>query len=417
MQGLKQKFGVDHKELQGKSFFDKIIQLPFSMPVGLGDRRGYIDNLLQKIDAKYESDDLEDYEELIDKSVGFNPRNMKRIFNSLLLLNLVAKRKQLYNSSAEGDLATEAEKQKILFAILCMQIAYEPLYRLFIKNKGKIDDEFFFGFINYGELIKNPKQLNDNYPHLVELQKEMNDDNDYTKMKRISRFMEQFYNCIQLKKAGDKEKLQPEEKEMLVSILSFSSITSVQVQESSSEDISDKMKLYLDFYTGLAEELSKVGLPLKRKAKAKNYLPFATGKQRTYFTINFYRNEKFGVEMTLESDKETNKKNFDFLLKNKDAIEKAFGEPLSWERMDDKRNSRIAVYRDASIYDDPNKLSEIKQWGAQTAKNFMTPLTSMLKCLINLPLITICLLQIKSISLLLKSTLFSRTILPSLIPT
>lgn len=36
-QGLHRKFGIGESDLKGKSFFDKMIQLPFSMPVGLYD--------------------------------------------------------------------------------------------------------------------------------------------------------------------------------------------------------------------------------------------------------------------------------------------------------------------------------------------------------------------------------------------
>ena len=45
-------------------------------------------------------------------------------------------------------------------------------------------------------------------------------------------------------------------------------------------------------------------------------------------------------------DKDRNKSIFDFLYENKDAIEIKFGEPLTWQRLDDKVTSRIRIDRD-----------------------------------------------------------------------
>jgi hypothetical protein len=46
----------------------------------------------------------------------------------------------------------------------------------------------------------------------------------------------------------------------------------------------------------------------------------------------------------------------------KEQIERAFGEPLEWERLDDKRACRIAIYRLGSIQDDRDTLAEIHEW-------------------------------------------------------
>lgn len=370
MQGLQQKFGIGEKELKGKSFFDKIIQLPFTMPTGLGDRRGYIGELLGQIEAKYEPEDLEDYEELVDKSFGFNPRNMKRIFNSLLLLNLVAKQKKLFGKDKSDAISTEEEKQKILFAILCMQIAYEPVYSYLIRNVDKIDQQLFDSFINYKELLNDEENMIKQYPYLAELHLELDDDKDKTKMKKLAVFMKQFYNTLKLSSSGDKDKLLPEEKELLVSILSFSSITSVQAHEALDESVSDKMKSYFDFFTDLRSDLQSAGLASKREVKPKNMYVFATGKNRAYYNFVFNRDDRCSVEVTLESDKEVNKRVFDNLFAKKEEIENSIGEEISWERLDEKRFSRIAVYRDGSINEEQDKLDELRKWAVEKAVKF-----------------------------------------------
>ena len=57
-----------------------------------------------------------------------------------------------------------------------------------------------------------------------------------------------------------------------------------------------------------------------------------------------------------------NKALFDALSASCETIEREFGEPLKWERLDDKLASRIAVYRQGSIESDTQSLQEIKTW-------------------------------------------------------
>jgi hypothetical protein len=54
-----------------------------------------------------------------------------------------------------------------------------------------------------------------------------------------------------------------------------------------------------------------------------------------------------GVSLSFSKsdDRDTNKRLFDELLKYKDSIEKEFGSPLKWERLDDKISSRVGLYR------------------------------------------------------------------------
>lgn len=57
-------------------------------------------------------------------------------------------------------------------------------------------------------------------------------------------------------------------------------------------------------------------------------------------------------------EKDRNKGIFDFLYGNKDAIEAKFGEPLTWQRLDDKVTSRIRIDRDW-IYVDTDQRQQI----------------------------------------------------------
>ena len=63
-----------------------------------------------------------------------------------------------------------------------------------------------------------------------------------------------------------------------------------------------------------------------------------------------------------DKDKEWNEQLFDNLRERKETIESKLGESLSWERMPKFRACRIAVYRHGTIDDDPERLTEIREW-------------------------------------------------------
>ena len=58
---------------------------------------------------------------------------------------------------------------------------------------------------------------------------------------------------------------------------------------------------------------------------------------------------------------EQNESCLNYLLESRAGIESEFGNVLSWEPIDGKRATRVAVYRDGSILDESD-LSDIKLW-------------------------------------------------------
>lgn len=244
-QGLKRKFGMGSDELKGKSFFDKIIQLPFSMPLGQYDVENYIESLLKKIGIEYDKDDIVSYVDMVNYSVGFNPRTMKRLFNSLMLLNLVAEKKQLF-----ADQSTEAkkgEKQRIMFGFLCLQMAYEPIYKYMQKNTDKINQDFFELFDDINS-IKTNTDLKD---ILKDLFRE-----DDSLLSRLSQFMGILYESIQLKSDTDNKQLSEKEIETLKQILKFSSLTSTDASITASRMNLEERYANRDMAKKLTEELN-----------------------------------------------------------------------------------------------------------------------------------------------------------------
>lgn len=66
-------------------------------------------------------------------------------------------------------------------------------------------------------------------------------------------------------------------------------------------------------------------------------------------------------ELYFNSTAENNKRIFDELFSHKEEIENIFGEPLSWQRLDDKRASRIAYEMNNGGYNDDESTWEMIQ--------------------------------------------------------
>ena len=133
VKGLIPKFGplTEKNEREFRSFFDKIIQLPFSMPVAMYDVNHFLLQSLEDIgyiDEKFSANDslkdkLTDFAML---SVGNNPRSLKRLINTLSLLSIIDKRK---NNSDK-----QAYELVINFGLVCIQIAYPKIYQALIED-------------------------------------------------------------------------------------------------------------------------------------------------------------------------------------------------------------------------------------------------------------------------------------------
>ena len=92
-QGLGVLMGVDEDTL-GRSFFDKIIQVPFRMPESRYRYRQYLSRLLSSIGVEAAEGEIDLVKDVLAPSVGLNPRALKRLVNSLQLLLSVARATQ-----------------------------------------------------------------------------------------------------------------------------------------------------------------------------------------------------------------------------------------------------------------------------------------------------------------------------------
>lgn len=97
--GVKKKYDTGMKDEKCRSFFDKIIQVPFAMPVAKYDIRGMFEETFKDY---LKNEHLELVFEILTKAIGTNPRSFKRLTNLFILLEKINK-KQNKNTITESD--------------------------------------------------------------------------------------------------------------------------------------------------------------------------------------------------------------------------------------------------------------------------------------------------------------------------
>ena len=135
-QGIKEKYNNTLDEKKGRKFFEKIIQVPFKMPVAHYNISKYIKSSLEIIGIEEKDENnLRYYEALISNSIGYNPRAMKRTFNAYLLLTKV-------NAGLEQK---SVLNRLLLFGCLCLQLNYEKVYDYIVTHleRDEMDPERF----------------------------------------------------------------------------------------------------------------------------------------------------------------------------------------------------------------------------------------------------------------------------------
>lgn len=211
-QGLEKKFGFSMDSQKSKSFFEKIIQLPFNLPTTQYNTRSYLQQLLGH-NTKIDGNKLDLYVRLATLSIGSNPRSLKRLFNALQLLEMIAKHRTIMTADA---IASAEERYRILFAVMCLQLAYPAAYEFIIKQRDILNDNFLRSLFNLETLRKNKIA--------TVLQKALGEEC----LERFTRFMQTFYETLQLQSnqsKGGNEILVQAELDILLSFLSFSSLT------------------------------------------------------------------------------------------------------------------------------------------------------------------------------------------------
>jgi hypothetical protein len=140
----------------------------------------------------------------------------------------------------------------------------------------------------------------------------------------------------------------------------------------STDSKSPKGQAYQAFFQELIDELREKYKFTKAKAgQPQCWYSFASGISGLTYGMSFAFGDKARAELYIDvSDQAENKRIFDALHSRRAEIEKEMGMPLEWEKLEDRRASRIATYRPGSIQSDPSTLESIKEWGIANLLKF-----------------------------------------------
>ena len=139
VKGLQPKLGElnDTNERAFRSFYDKIIQVPFSMPVSQYSTKDFLIKELKRIDIISSQD--EQNEHLMNNIVkvenlttGPNPRSIKKLLNTLSLIQCIKNARESVNKNhvPNADEQDKALNTLLTIAIVGIQVAYPKVYQL-----------------------------------------------------------------------------------------------------------------------------------------------------------------------------------------------------------------------------------------------------------------------------------------------
>ena len=172
IKGLKAKFGerTPENEWEFRAFFDKIIQLPFLMPMASYNIGNYVNHLLKKIGFQDENEIDEGFiQRVVNYTIRGNPRSIKRLINSLALIKIFNDEEEEDNEDAKEELTIDVQtERKILFALVCLQVSSPEIYSLLTHEPDflKWDDALAFSKTQKKE--EQDKQFKQNFEAVIE---------------------------------------------------------------------------------------------------------------------------------------------------------------------------------------------------------------------------------------------------------
>jgi hypothetical protein len=142
---------------------------------------------------------------------------------------------------------------------------------------------------------------------------------------------------------------------------------------SAGKSASDNTIAYQEFYQGLIDDLrEKYKFTNAKVAQPQNWYSFSSGTNGITYGATFPSGNRLRVELYIDvGDAVKNKAIFDALKSDEIALQAEVVESLVWERLDNRRASRISVVRDntsiayATAHDE-----EIREWLIQRLLKF-----------------------------------------------
>jgi hypothetical protein len=159
---------------------------------------------------------------------------------------------------------------------------------------------------------------------------------------------------------------------------SISMASKAQEEIAVQENLKQRHHIRLDFWSAYLKKSNNVNNLFSNISASKdNWIGIGIGMSGVNLNMVVSRSYARGEIYFNRGSKEENKWCFDFIEERKEQIEKEFGEPLIWERMDDKVSCRIKAQLDGvSIFDNQDwgkMISYMVDVSQRMAKTFHNP--------------------------------------------
>jgi CBS domain-containing protein len=132
--------------------------------------------------------------------------------------------------------------------------------------------------------------------------------------------------------------------------------------------IRERQQAYINFFSKLLAQLrEKAGFAVRETSPGGSswagcYAVNVNGSNVAQFGFGFIRNTGFRIELYIDTgNKESNKQTFDRIRNHETDIETKIGQ-ITWERIDDKKASRVALYHSGAITDNEDQLELLRNW-------------------------------------------------------
>lgn len=137
-------------------------------------------------------------------------------------------------------------------------------------------------------------------------------------------------------------------------------------------EISQRYRLY---FQGLIYGMGEgPDVPRPRRVTGRSWQSFISGYAGIDYRASFATGQgerRARIEIYFDSDyRDTNKERFDQLEDSREEIEAQIGGDFQWERLDNRRASRISVVRPGSIRSNDAQLDQIREWMSEKLVTF-----------------------------------------------
>lgn len=136
-------------------------------------------------------------------------------------------------------------------------------------------------------------------------------------------------------------------------------------------ELTETQEKYEEFWTQFLNSYrSQLDLYKRKRPPQRQWLAIPTGIGGIHYGLNAQRERVYADLYFGHSNPEVNQSRLAFLEGHKEKVEEAFGAPLSWEYLEDRKGCRIGHYREGGLNDEES-WPHFQEWLHVTMMNFV----------------------------------------------